>query len=142
MLIIYISNSSFFLSTPIVLRIVAVTDSASDHQFGTTRTKGAEAKFTSDEADAKEDDDENHFRKVMNEMKRDKLVGEVKIAALRLAAVRKEPTLTEALADYRDGDMGDTMFKATLLHVCERIIQEMDASLQAELEAEQLELLV
>ena len=57
----------------------------------------------------------------MNEMKRDKLFGEVEIAALRLAAVRKDPTLTEALADYRDGDMGDTMFKATLLHVCERI---------------------
>ena len=125
-----------------MLRIVAVTDSASDHQFGTTRTTGEEAKFTSDEADAKEDDDENHFRKVMNEMKRDKLFGEVEIAALRLAAVRKEPTLTEALADYRDGDMGDTMFKATLLHVCERIIQETDASLQAELETSQLELLV
>lgn len=124
-----------------MLRIVAATDS-SDHQFGTTRTKGDEAKlFTSDEVESK-DDDENHFRKVMNEMKRDKLFGEVEIAALRLAAARKDPTLTEALADYRDGDMGDTMFKATLLHVCERIIQETDASLQAELEAEQLALIV
>lgn len=125
-----------------MLRIVAATDSASDHQFGSTRTAGDEAKlFTSDEVQVKEDD-ENHFRKVMNEMKRDKLFGEVEIAALRLAAVRKDPTLTEALADYRDGDMGDTMFKATLLHVCERIIQETDASLQAELEAEQLALIV
>ena len=124
-----------------MLRIVAATDSASDHQFGSTRTAGDEAKlFTSDEDQVKED--ENHFRKVMNEMKRDKLFGEVEIAALRLAAVRKDPTLTEALADYRDGDMGDTMFKATLLHVCERIIQETDASLQAELEAEQLALIV
>ena len=130
----------FFYHLKLVLRIVAATDSA-DHQFGTTRTAGDEAKlFTSDEVQVKED--ENHFRKVMNEMKRDKLFGEVEIAALRLAAVRKDPTLTEALADYRDGDMGDTMFKATLLHVCERIIQETDASLQAELEAEQLALIV
>ena len=135
------SNSlMFFYYLKLVLRIVAATDSA-DHQFGTTRTAGDEAKlFTSDEVQVKED--ENHFRKVMNEMKRDKLFGEVEIAALRLAAVRKDPTLTEALADYRDGDMGDTMFKATLLHVCERIIQETDASLQAELEAEQLALIV
>jgi len=131
----------FFYHLKLVLRIVAATDSA-DHQFGTTRTAGDEAKlFTSDEVESK-DDDENHFRKVMNEMKRDKLFGEVEIAALRLAAVRKDPTLTEALADYRDGDMGDTMFKATLLHVCERIIQETDASLQAELEADQLALIV
>ena len=131
----------FFYHLKLVLRIVAATDSASDHQFGSTRTAGDEAKlFTSDEVQVKED--ENHFRKVMNEMKRDKLFGEVEIAALRLAAVRKDPTLTEALADYRDGDMGDTMFKATLLHVCERIIQETDASLQAELEAEQLALIV
>ena len=113
------------------LKVVATTSSFSTDatdmdQFDSTRTAAAASTHS-------EESDENAFRSVMNEMKRDNLFGEVETAALRLAAVRKDPMLTNALSDFRDGSMDDTFFKATLLHVCERVIQETDAELQLEM---------
>ena len=116
------------------LKVVATTSSFSTDatnmdQFDSTRTAATSAAASTHS----EESDENAFRSVMNEMKRDNLFGEVETAALRLAAVRKDPMLTNALSDFRDGSMDDTFFKATLLHVCERVIQETDAELQLEM---------
>ena len=109
------------------LKVVATTSSFSTletdmDQFSSTRTSATAAADSSTDIEC-EKSDENAFRSVMNEMKRDNLFGEVETAALRLAAVRKDPMLTDALSDFRDGSMDDTLFKSTLLHVCERVIQ-------------------
>ena len=103
------------------LKVVATTESTlatnMDPFGGSTRTASSSTDIECGKSD------ENAFRSVMNEMKRDNLFGEVETAALRLAAVRKDPMLTDALSDFRDGSMDDTLFKSTLLHVCERVIQ-------------------
>ena len=103
------------------LKVVATTESTlatnMDPFGGSTRTASSSTDIECEKSD------ENAFRSVMNEMKRDNLFGEVETAALRLAAVRKDPMLTDALSDFRDGSMDDTLFKSTLLHVCERVIQ-------------------
>ena len=107
------------------LKVVATTESTlatNMDQFDSTRIAATAAADSSTDIEC-EKSDENAFRAVMNEMKRDNLFGEVETAALRLAAVRKDPMLTDALSDFRDGSMDDTLFKSTLLHVCERVIQ-------------------
>ena len=52
---------------------------------------------------AESENAENAFRSALESMQRDELFGDVEIAALRLAAVRKDRQLTQALADYRAG---------------------------------------
>ena len=69
---------------------------------------------------------ENAFRSALESMQRDELFGDVEIAALRLAAVRKDRQLTHALADYRAGMIDIAFFKATLLTVVGRVIDEFE----------------
>lgn len=95
----------------------------SDDQFDTSRVVAAAAPSKDDF------EDENVFRSVIDEMKKDDLFGGVEIAALRLAATRKDVQLTQALADYRDGDMDSNTFKESLLTVVERIILEVEADI-------------
>ena len=69
----------------------------------------------------------NVFRNVLKDMH---ALGQVEIAALRLAAVRKDPKLTKALASFRDGSMdSDDDFKRALLDVVDDIVQETDSDL-------------
>mmetsp|Transcript_15228 Transcript_15228/g.33220 ORF Transcript_15228/g.33220 Transcript_15228/m.33220 type:complete len:95 (-) Transcript_15228:182-466(-) len=58
-------------------------------------------------------------------------LGQVEIAALRLAAVRRNPQLTKALADFRDGCMDSNKVKQALLDVVDGIIQETDSDATA-----------
>lgn len=53
-------------------------------------------------------------------------LGELEIAALRLAGVKKDPELAQALADFRDGNTDSTLFHKTLLNVVKSIVQEAD----------------
>jgi len=69
---------------------------------------------------------EDAFRNVLKNMR---AFGQVEIAALRLASVRKDPQLAKALVDFRDGFMDSNFFKQTLLGVVDRVMQETDCNL-------------
>jgi len=72
---------------------------------------------------------QNYFRSALEEMRGDRLFGEVEIAALRLAATRKDPMLTQAMHEFRHGDMNSTFFKQALLAVVRQVIQETEKDL-------------
>jgi len=69
----------------------------------------------------------------MDEMKKDNLFGKLEMAALRLAAAKRDEQLCWALKEFRDGELGESLFKTTLLHVCERMITDLNDELAVEL---------
>ncbi len=66
----------------------------------------------------------NDFWPVLEEMKQENLLGQVQIAALRLATAMKGSSLTNALADYRNGFIDKENFKRSILLVAERVIED------------------
>lgn len=53
-------------------------------------------------------------------------LGQLEIAALHLAGVRKDPELAQALTDFRDGKTDSTLFYNSILNVVKKIVQEVD----------------
>ena len=76
-----------------------------------------------------DEDDNKAFRSALEDMQSAGLFGNVEIAALRLAAVRKESQLTTALTDYHDGALDSTGFKEALLDVVERVVAETESKM-------------
>ena len=72
----------------------------------------------------------NAFESVISSMRKCELLGSVELSALRLAALRKDAELVQALADFRGGDMDDTFFKATLLCVVDRVVAGVESELE------------
>ena len=100
-------------------------------QFETTRSSAKSVSVSS--CDVVANEDENAFKSIMDAMKRDNMFGKLEMAALRLAAAKRDEQLCWALKEFRDGELGESLFKTTLLHVCERMITELDKELAAEL---------
>lgn len=88
--------------------------------IGTPRTSAVEVLREANESE------DNIFRDAIDNMR---TLGQVEISALRLAAVRKDPHLTKALADFREGVMDTDKFQQALRDVIDCVIQETDIDL-------------
>merc|ERR1711957_238082 len=52
--------------------------------------------------------------------------GQLEMGALRLASLRRDPQLAQAVVDFRNGDGDSASFQKSLLGVVENIVQEAD----------------
>ena len=107
------------------LKVIASTDVGQPKsfldQFDTTRNSCEEV--------GKRENDQDMFQLALDEIDDDGLFGSVEIAALRLASVKNDPMLSQAIESYQDGIMGSFSFRQALLEVADRVIEEADAGI-------------